>query len=189
MINKKPCPVCTYLKIYPEEHIFEINDLIFLGGKQKEVLDLLSKFKILNNMQKPSNHYIEKHKTDCLSDYIVKYNGINDISNKKDSLLNTSLQDSLDDYKKMSVQERDNVHIERLKEIKYLSGVIIHQVLLNGKYSRTIPKEDISALKQIEDIINTVNYNEEDNKPKENIFEKLTDEQGRQLHSWLTEND
>ena len=42
-----------------------------------------------------------------------------------------------------------------MKEIKYLSGVIIHQVLLNGKYSRTIPKEDISALKQIEESLKT----------------------------------
>ncbi len=61
----------------------------------------------------------------------------------------------------MTVQERDNSHIERLRKIKYLSGVVILQELLNGSHKKSIPKEDISALKQIEDIVASIG---EDNK-------------------------
>ena len=62
----------------------------------------------------------------------------------------------LDEYRKMSVQERDTVHIERLREIKYMVGVNVHQQLLNGDNKKLIPKEDISDLKQIEDIVHSL---------------------------------
>ena len=151
--NKKSCPVCIFLTIYPKEFVLEVDSLIFSNGKYQDFLSMIENSSILNNKQKPSKHYIEKHRIDCLSDFILKVDNTKNISVKNNYPTSIDLQSSLDEYEKMSVQERDNSHIERLRKIKYLSGVVILQELLSGKHSKSIPKEDISALKQIEDIV------------------------------------
>ena len=154
--HKKPCPVCIYLKSYSKEFVLEIDSLIFSNGKYKDILLLLEKSKILNNKQKPTKHFVEKHRTDCLSDFIFKEDITKTVSIKNECLTNPDLQVHLDKYRKMSVQERDTVHIERLREIKYMVGINVHQQLLNGDNKKLIPKEDISALKQIEDIVHSL---------------------------------
>ena len=70
IVNKKPCPVCIYLKVYPEQFISELNNHIFDKGKYQDFLDLLQKSNVLNNKQKPSKHYVEKHRTDCLINFV-----------------------------------------------------------------------------------------------------------------------
>ena len=154
--NKKPCPVCIYLKEHSNEFVLEVNNLIFSNSKYKDVLEFLEKSKVLNVKQKPSKHFVEKHRIDCLSDFILKTDNIINISNKNDYPTSIDLQVHLDEYRKMSVQERDTVHIERLREIKYMVGINVHQQLLNGDNKRLIPKDDISALKQIEDIVHSL---------------------------------
>lgn len=154
--NKKPCPVCIYLKEHSNEFVLEVNNLIFSNNKYKDILELLEKSKILNDKQKPSKHFIDKHRIDCLSDFILKVDNTKNISIKNECSINPDLQVYLDEYRKMSVQERDTVHIERLREIKYMVGVNVHQQLLNGDNKKLIPKEDISALKQIEDIVHSL---------------------------------
>jgi hypothetical protein len=159
--KKKPCPVCIYLKTYPEDLVFEVNNLIFYEvknpcfseGKRKDILDLLIKSKVLNNMQKPTKHYFKKHGDNCLIGFVPK---VEDVKEVFDCSKNIDLQHHLDNYRKMTVQERDDDHITRLKEIKYLSGVIILQQLFNNKHERSIPKDDISSLKQIEDIVHSL---------------------------------
>ena len=44
------------------------------------------------------------------------------------------------------------------------------------------------ALNEVK-VLKSIEQKEEETKPKENVFEKLTDEQGRQLHLWLTTNE
>ena len=153
MKTKKSCPVCVYLKAYPKESALEVNSRIFSNSKYKDILEFLEKSKVLNVKQKPSKHFIDKHRIDCLSDFILKVDNTKNISIKNECSINPDLQVYLDEYRKMSVQERDTVHIERLREIKYMVGVNVHQQLLNGDNKKLIPKEDISALKQIEDIV------------------------------------
>jgi len=161
VVNKKPCPVCVYLKAYPKELSLEVNNLIFSNSKYRDILEFLEKSKVLNVKQKPSEYFVEKHKIDCLSNFILKKVDNKNIPMDENCLISISLQSSLDEYEKMTVQERDNSHIERLRKIKYLSGVVILQELLNGSHKKSIPKEDISALKQIEDIVASIG---EDNK-------------------------
>lgn len=154
--KKKPCPVCTYLKVYSPEFVIEVNNLIFSQGKEKQVLDLLVTSKILNNMVKPTGHFIEKHRKNCLIGFIAKVDDNKIIPENKNCLVNTSLQSFLDEYEKMTVQERDNEHIQRLKKIKYLSGVVILQQLFDNKHTRSLPKDDINSLKQIEDVVHSL---------------------------------
>jgi len=154
--NKKPCPVCLYLKTYPKELALEVNNLVFSNRKYRDILDFLEKSKVLNDKQKPSKHFVEKHRIDCLSDFILKVDNTKNISIENDYPTSIDLQVHLDEYRKMSDQERDTVHIERLREIKYMVGINVHQQLLNGDNKKLIPKDDISALKQIEDIVHSL---------------------------------
>lgn len=153
MIEKKPCPVCIYLKVCPEKFLLEVNSLLVSGGTEKKLKQLLSKSKVINNTISPTFHFFKIHRDNCLVGFIPK---IEDIKEVFDCSKNNVLQHHLDNYRKMSVQERDIVHIERLQEIKYLVGINVHLQLLNGDNKRLIPKEDISSLKQIEDIVHSL---------------------------------
>ena len=53
------------------------------------------------------------------------------------------------------------------------------------KFSELTHEEALNEVK----VLKSIEQKEEETKPKENIFEKLTDEQGRQLHLWLTTNE
>lgn len=156
MANKKLCSVCTYLKTYPEDFVLAVNSLMVSNGTETKLKDLLSSSKVLNYIVPPTFYKFKIHRDNCLIGFVAKVEDIKNISVKNDYPTSVDLQVHLDEYEKMSVQERDNSHIERLKKIKYLSGVVILQELLSGKHSKSIPKEDISALKQVEDIINNI---------------------------------
>jgi len=179
MTDKKPCPVCIYLKLYPNEFILKVNSVIFYNGKEKQVLSLLETSKVLNNKEKPTDHFIKKHRKNCLINfkpiYKIDENVLIDdsskILNKNKHSININLHRSLDDYKKMSVQEREKDHIERLSEIKYMSTLIIHLQMLEGNkvIKGYIPKEDIAALKQVEDIIQGLKKDADVNDNVDNI--------------------
>jgi len=82
--NKKPCPVCIYLKEYSNEFVLEVNNHISSNSKYKDILELLEKSKVLNYKQKPSKHFVDKHRIDCLSDFILKVDNTKNISFKND---------------------------------------------------------------------------------------------------------
>lgn len=150
MEGKKPCKVCVFLKIYPEEFVFEVNSLLVSGVTEKKLKELFSKSKVSTNTIPPTFHFFKIHRDNCLVGFVPK---VADVKEFFDSKNDIDLQHHLDNYRKMTVQERDDDHIERLKEIKYLSGVIILQQLFNNKHAKSLPKEDISSLKQIEDVV------------------------------------
>lgn len=153
MIEKKPCKVCVFLKIYSEEFVFEINSLLVSDVTEKKLKELLSKSKVLTHTIPPTFHFFKNHRDNCLVGFVPKVEDVKEVS---DSAKNIDLQHYLDDYRKMTVQERDDDHIARLKEIKYLSGVIILQQLFNNKHTKSLPKDDINSLKQIEDVVHSL---------------------------------
>ena len=156
MNNKKLCSVCTYLKTYPDDFVLAVNSLMVSNGTETKLKDLLSSSKILNYIVPPTFYKFKIHRDNCLIGFVAKVEDIKNISVKNDYPTSIDLQIHLDEYRKMSVQERDTIHIERLREIKYMVGINVHQQLLNGDNKRLIPKDDISALKQIEDIVHSL---------------------------------
>ena len=156
MNNKKLCSVCTYLKTYPDDFVLAVNSLMVSNGTETKLKDLLSSSKILNYIVPPTFYKFKIHRDNCLIGFVAKVEDIKNISVKNDYPTSIDLQVHLDEYRKMSVQERDTIHIERLREIKYMVGINVHQQLLNGDNKRLIPKDDISALKQIEDIVHSL---------------------------------
>ena len=156
MIEKKPCKVCVFLKIYPDNFVLEVNSLMVSGVTKKKLEELLSKSKVLTHTIPPTFHFFTTHRDNCLVGFVPK---VEDVKEVVDCSKNIDLEHHLDNYRKMTVQERDDDHIARLKEIKYLSGVIILQQLFNNKHAKSLPKDDINSLKQIEDVVHSLKEN------------------------------
>jgi hypothetical protein len=187
--NKKPCPVCTYLKIYSEEFVLEVNTHIFSNSKYKEILELLEKSNVLNNKQKPSKHFVEKHKTDCLVNFeipvekLIVQNGVN--KNLHLDILNVNTK--IEEYIKQNLEDKQNYKLQLLDEIEFLVISTVHHELINGRLDKGfIPKDDISSLK----IINDVMKGKSDSEQKENNineYEKLSFDKLSKLEEILNE--
>ena len=185
--NKKPCPVCVYLKAYPKELSLEVNNLIFSNSKYKDILEFLEKSKVLNVKQKPSKHFVDKHRTDCLSDFevpiekIIVQNGIN----KKLHLDILNVNTNIEEYRKQNLEDKQNYKLQLLDEIEFLVISTVHHELINGRLDKGfIPKDDISSLKIINDVMKGKSYNEDKDERKGTIEEmtRLVKEEWNKIH-------
>jgi len=187
--NKKPCPVCVYLKAYPKELSLEVNNLIFSNSKYKDILEFLEKSKVLNVKQKPSKHFVEKHKTDCLVNFeipvekLIVQNEVN--KNLHLDILNVNTK--IEEYRKQNLEDKQNYKLQLLDEIEFLVISTVHHELINGRLDKGfIPKDDISSLK----IINDVMKGKSDSEQKENNineYEKLSFDKLSKLEEILNE--
>ena len=187
--NKKPCPVCVYLKAYPKELSLEVNNLIFSNSKYKDILEFLEKSKVLNNKQKPSKHFVEKHRTDCLVNFeipiekIIVQNGVN----KKLHIYILNVNTKIEEYRKQNLEDKQNYKLQLLDEIEFLVISTVHHELINGRLDKGfIPKDDISSLK----IINDVMKGKSDGEQKENNlneYEQLSFDKLSKLEEILNE--
>lgn len=187
--NKKPCPVCVYLKAYPKELSLEVNNLIFSNSKYKDILEFLEKSKVLNVKQKPSKHFVEKHKTDCLVNFeipvekLIVQNGVN--KNLHLDIINVNTK--IEEYRKQNLEDKQNYKLQLLDEIEFLVISTVHHELINGRLDKGfIPKDDISSLK----IINDVMKGKSDSEQKENNineYEKLSFDKLSKLEEILNE--
>lgn len=158
----KECPVCTLLNSDSDFKKY-IDSLLKTDAKISEVV-----FELTNrNYAVPSEHYLKKHKINCLKDFKAELSQpiLSLVSNNKDNVTNEELNvnalniaEHLEKYRNMNSQEKETDKINRLKEIEFLCSIVIHHQLLHGRSSTkaVIPKEDISALKQVENIIHNL---------------------------------
>jgi predicted DNA binding protein len=191
-MTRKECPVCLLLNPDPDFKNY-IDSLLKRDTKISEVVVELTN----SNYSVPSEHYLKKHKINCLKDFKVELPqpipSLTDKHNIKNNETNSNiinLVEELEKYKNMSFQQKEYEHFKRLKEIKYMSSIIIYHQLLHGRYSKaTIPKEDISALKQVEDILEVLNKSNEELEGEQNVLNKLSDEQIKIIAGWIEEAD
>ena len=189
-MTKKECPVCVILNKDSDFSDY-INSCLKKDIKISDVVAELAN----NNYPIPSKYYLREHKTYCLKDFQVDLapptlplNDKDNIKNKENNILN--LVEELEKYKNMNFQQKEYEHFKRLKEIKYMSSIIIYHQLLHGRYSKaTIPKEDISALKQVEDILEVLNKFNENFERNQNQLSKLSNEQVMTIARWIEEAD
>ncbi len=185
--NKKPCPVCVYLKAYPKELALEVDNLIFSNIRYKDILDFLEKSKVLNVKQKPSKHFVEKHKTDCLVNFeipvekLIVQNEVN--KNLHLDILNVNTK--IEEYRKQNLEDKQNYKLQLLDEIEFLVISTVHHELINGRLDKGfIPKDDISSLKIINDVMKGKSYNEDKDERKGTIEEmtRLVKEEWNKIH-------
>ena len=191
-MTKKDCPVCTLLNSDPDFSNY-INSL--LKGDTK-IAEIILEFTHRNSLA-PTEHYLKKHKNNCLKDFkvelsqpVLPLNNKENFKNEAIDVNSLNMVEELEKYRNMSFEQKEYEHFKRLKEIKYMSSIIIYHQLLYGRNSHKaiIPKEDISALKQIEDILQLSKLEEKFGKQNEQLS-KLSDEQIKIIAGWIRETD
>lgn len=157
----------------------EIIKLMLDGCKTTSLIESFNKVGITL----PSQYLLKLHQTECLKinpDEIrksKKYEDSKKVENevKEEKPIFQDIVDMekiLEDYRNMSFQERENNYLRMLREVDYMSLVSIHHQLLYGKMSKSIvPKEDIGALKNVQDILQVLTENSFDDEeiPEINI--------------------
>lgn len=155
MSKEKICKVCQAFKDknYIDEIILHINKLI----KSKQPTDILNKESGLN-----FEYYRYKlHRDKCLINFeipieeqkIVLKENIENTENSFNS--STDIYKIINEYRNMSVEDKEKAHLKNIDEIKYLIGYItINNLINSGNYKGFIIKDDINSLKIINDIAN-----------------------------------
>lgn len=151
MTDKKPCPVCIYLKVYPNELILKVNNLIFSKGKYKDILDLLINSNVLNNMLKPSNYYIKEHRTYCLINFKPSYNHLENIDVDDGYNLCNKENVDLEDFDCWSSIKKEQECSRLLHRIYYKK--LKHIDSINNK---SIANENVTSLKNLKEMINDI---------------------------------
>ena len=159
MKKKKPCSVCIYLKAYPKELILEVNSFIFYEvknssfseGKRKDILDLLSKSKVLNNMQKPTVHFFKKHVDDCLINFKPSYKHVENIDIDDGYNLCNKENDDLEGFDSWSSIKKEQECSRLLYRIFYKKLKCIDSI--NYK---SIGNENINSLKVLKEMLNDI---------------------------------
>lgn len=175
-MNKKPCPVCIYLKVYSEKFVLELNNLIFSNSKYKNILELLETSKVLNDKEKPSKHYIEKHRVDCLLNFKIPI---------EEQISENEINTKIEEYRKQTIEDKQNYKLKLLDEIEFLIISTVHHELINGRLCKGfIPKDDISSLKIINDVMKGKPDNEDKDERKGTIEEmtRLVKEEWNKIH-------
>lgn len=171
-IKIKKCSFCVYLNKYDEEFIRSINNSIVIGTKHKDILEMFNDSKVLNDLQKPSKHFMEKHRSDCLKDFKPILKTVYKIKND-------------DQYRFDYTDYTDKKTIEVKKTLKekllYISAKLVDHIeheLLDFSKSKPNVKETVATLKTTIDLMNfdVVRDESEANLPR--FFISVADEEG-----------
>lgn len=190
MTKDKPCKVCLILNS-------DSNFSDYINSRLKNDVKIAEIRKEFTNNKylAPSDYYLKDHKVNCLKDFKVEVFDsslpstlIPVIKNKEINLNDLDIVEELERYRNMSFQEKEEDDIVRLKEIKYMTSIKIHHQLLYGRINHktaSVPKEDIGALKQVEDILQVLTSDtfDKDEIPEFNINIKNTSEQNSKILS------
>jgi len=182
MINK--CKICSLFeeKQLIEEVKFDINKQI----KQRQSLDILNKQTGFNL----SEYHYKKHLNTCLSNLDIPF---------EEKIIETKIQTNnshhdilktniiIEDYRKKTLTEKQEHKLKLLDEIELLVVSTVHHELINGRFDKGfIPKDDITSLKIINDVMK--GKSENDNKENNyNEYENLSSEKLSKIDEILNE--
>ena len=155
MKKEKICPICQAFtdKNYIPEMVLHINKLI----KSKKSIEVLNKESglIFNDYR------YKKHREQCLINFEIPVEKqkieLEEKIQNKDNSFNSSIDINkiIQEYRNMSIEDKEKAHLRNIDEIKYLVGYITNNNLINGyNYKGFIIKDNINSLKVINDIAN-----------------------------------
>ncbi len=149
-MKENKCKVCTLFneKNFNEEITVNVNKLI----KSKESIEVLNKETGFNLTE----YYYKKHRNICLInlELPIKEKIIENEINNKSSLNTLDVNTKIEDYRKQSLENKQNYKLKLLDEIEFLVISTVHHELINGRLDKGfIPKDDISSLKIINDVM------------------------------------
>jgi len=155
-MKEKKCKVCSLFdeRKFSDEIRFDINKLI----KSKEKLEVLNKQTGFNFTNK---HYYKVHHDTCLLNFEIPIEeqkielGENIKNNKNSFNSSIDINKIIQEYRDMSIEDKEKSHLKNIDEIKYLVGYITNNNLINDcNYKGFIIKDNINSLKIINEIAN-----------------------------------
>lgn len=185
-MKEKKCKVCCLFdeRKFSDEIKFDINKLI----KSKEKLEVLNKQTGFNFTE----HYYKKHRDICLVDFQTpikeqKTELLQKIDNKQTSQDILNINSMIELYREKNLEDKQNYKLKLLDEIEFLVISTVHHELINGRLDKGfIPKDDISSLKIINDVMKGKSENEQ-TEINYNEYEELSSDKLSKLHEILNE--
>lgn len=151
-IKENKCKVCSLFeeRKFSEEIKVNLNKLI----KSKEPTEVLNKETNFNL----SEYYYKKHREICLVDFEIPIEEQKiELTQIKETTENSiDVLSLIEKYRTMSIRQKENQTSVLINEINFISLNIVHHQLINGRdnlLKGLIPKDDISCLKIINDIM------------------------------------
>ena len=152
MLKEKICHVCQAFidRNYIPEMVLHINKMI----KLKTPVELLNKESEFN-----FKYYRYKlHREQCLINFEIPIEEQKiELEENNENSFNSSIDINkiIQEYRNMSIEDKEKAHLRNIDEIKYLVGYITNNNLINGcNYKGFIIKDNINSLKVINDIAN-----------------------------------
>ena len=137
-MKEKKCKVCSLFdeRKFSDEIRFDINKLI----KSKEKLEVLNKQTGFNFTNK---HYYKVHHDTCLLNFEIPIEeqkielGENIKNNKNSFNSSIDINKIIQEYRDMSIEDKEKSHLKNIDEIKYLVGYIT-----NNNLTPTVVKKE-----------------------------------------------
>lgn len=182
-MKENKCKVCTLFneKNFNEEITVNVNKLI----KSKESIEVLNKETGFNLTE----YYYKKHRNICLInlELPIEEKIIENEINNKSSLNTLDVNTKIEDYRKQSLENKQNYKLKLLDEIEFLVISTVHHELINGRLDKGfIPKDDISSLKIINDVMKG-KFEGEQTEKGISVLELLEGDKIDQIYKWLEE--
>ena len=182
-MKENKCKVCTLFneKNFNEEITVNVNKLI----KSKESIEVLNKETGFNLTE----YYYKKHRNICLInlELPIEEKIIENEINNKSSLNTLDVNTKIEDYRKQSLENKQNYKLKLLDEIEFLVISTVHHELINGRLDKGfIPKDDISSLKIINDFMKG-KFEVEQTEKGTSVLELLEGDKIDQIYKWLEE--
>lgn len=182
-MKENKCKVCTLFneKNFNEEITVNVNKLI----KSKESIEVLNKETGFNLTE----YYYKKHRNICLInlELPIEEKIIENEINNKSSLNTLDVNTKIEDYRKQSLENKQNYKLKLLDEIEFLVISTVHHELINGRLDKGfIPKDDISSLKIINDVMKG-KFEGEQTEKGTSVLELLEGDKIDQIYKWLEE--
>ena len=177
-MKEKKCKICSLFdeQKFSDEISFDINKLI----KSKEKLEVLNKQTGFNLTE----HYYKKHRDICLLNFEIPIEEQKIENEVNKSSLNTlDVNTKIEEYRKQSLENKQNYKLKLLDEIEFLVISTVHHELINGRLDKGfIPKDDISSLKIINDVMK--GKFEGDNEIQEEIKGSIEEMTNLVINNW-----
>jgi len=185
-MKEKKCKVCYLFdeQKFSDEIRFDINKLI----KSKEKLEVLNKQTGFNLTE----HYYKKHRDICLLNFEIpieeqKTEFIQEIDNRKSPQDILNINSMIELYREKNLEDKQNYKLKLLDEIEFLVISTVHHELINGRLDKGfIPKDDISSLKIINDVMKGKSENEQ-TEINYNEYEQLSSDKLSKIHEIINE--
>jgi len=148
-MKENKCKVCSLFeeRKFSEEIRVNINKLI-KSKKPTEILNKETGFDL-------TDYRYKLHRQQCLINFEIpiKEQKIENEINKS-SLDILDVNTKIEEYRKQSLENKQNYKLKLLDEIEFLVISTVHHELINGRLDKGfIPKDDISSLKIINDVM------------------------------------